>query len=579
MKRYERLSEKTAYVYFVLAGWFFVFCEWTERSLAETGNIVWTPGAAFRILGSSAALGGLLGGAVCFLFCMIARGKLERLRFFRWAQAGWGLGKQASGRRKPYVFLGSLLCIMCAWLPAYLAYYPAICTYDSPSQIGQITEGYMIDHHPIAHTLFIKAAMLFGEKALGSVNAGMGVYALAQQLLLAAAFAFGVTLLWRLGVRKIWLLLLQIFCMFYPFHLYMSVSVTKDTIFSGFFLVMILTLGWMLSDGKEGGTTFLRKLLFFLSSIGVILFRNNGKYAYLALLAVLLAALAVGKKTRRFWAELFLWASGAFAAGMVILAALFEATDAQQGDRREMLSIPIQQLARTMIYHGGAGVLPQDDNTMNETDKALINDFLLYESYKRYNPVLADPVKGSTNTYVARYRTGDFLKTYLHLFIQYPGDYVNAALAVNAGYLSPDDVTHAYVNVSPGTKNMGYAATRWVEGTLNEKGIYKASLWPGLFEKMERWADENKYLELPVLKYLFVPGSWLYFYLLLLGWLVLVREKRLCAVYSVLTGYYLTLFLGPAVQLRYIYPMMIVFPFLLLLYNGKAKTASGEPPQ
>lgn len=54
-----------------------------------------------------------------------------------------------------------------------------------------------------------------------------------------------------------------------------------------------------------------------------------------------------------------------------------------------------------MIYHGGVSVLAEDDNTMDAADKALINDFILDEAYRDYDPGIADPVKRHTNTYVA----------------------------------------------------------------------------------------------------------------------------------------------------------------------------------
>ena len=84
--------------------------------------------------------------------------------------------------------------------------------------------------------------------------------------------------------------------------------------------------------------------------------------------------------------------------GILSLKFLFIATNAEQEDKREMLSMPIQQLARTMIYHGGAGVLADDDNTMGESEKALINDFILSEAYKNYDAHISDPVKRHTNT-------------------------------------------------------------------------------------------------------------------------------------------------------------------------------------
>lgn len=67
-----------------------------------------------------------------------------------------------------------------------------------------------------------------------------------------------------------------------------------------------------------------------------------------------------------------------------------------------------------------------------------------------------------------------------------------------------------------------------------------------------------------------MPGIWLWLYLLLFGFLCIVRKGRLCLPLTLVLGYYLTLFLGPTVQLRYIYPVMAAYPFILLLY---AKTA------
>ena len=92
---------------------------------------------------------------------------------------------------------------------------------------------------------------------------------------------------------------------------------------------------------------------------------------------------------------------------------------------------------------------------------------------------------------------------------------INAALATNAGFLSPFDTTHADVNRVEGRAGLSYVQTRWEEDTLNDRGIYKDSKWPWLFEQLESWAENNSYLRTPVLKYLFVPGSYLWLYLAL----------------------------------------------------------------
>ena len=206
--------------------------------------------------------------------------------------------------------------------------------------------------------------------------------------------------------------------------------------------------------------------------------------------------------------------------------------------------------------------MPEDDDTMSAGDKALINDFILNEAWREYRPDIADPVKRNTNTYVARYRIKEFISTYVGLFLQYPGDYVNAMLATNAGYLSPGDTSHAVINENGRDSGLGYIQTRWVENELNPAGIYKDSKWEWLHEKLEIFADSNSYLQIPILKYLMVPGSYLWFYLILAAWLLVNRRYRQLLPFSLVLGYYLTLFLGPTVQLRYLYPLMIALPFL-----------------
>lgn len=545
MEQKKLLSKPIAYTFFVLIGFLFVFCFATGNELAAEGNILWTPGHTFKTLGISLAGGGVTGAILCMLF-------------YGWA-AKTGRNTAPAEKTKGWkLFAVCLVLNFCAWFPGFLAYYPAICAYDIPVQLEQILSGSYIDHHPILHTLLIKGAMDLGEHAFGNVNAGIGCYALFQMLSLSAAFAFGMCCLYRHGIKRMGLIIVQILCMLYPFHAYMSISVTKDTLFSAFFLVSLLALSEVL-DGKKA-----YEPLFAAAGTGMILFRNNGKYAFLVLLVFLFGMFLFGGERRLFRGKLFLLAAGTFLAGNLLLSGIFKATGAEQGDKREMLSLPIQQLSRTMVYHGGIGVMPEDDGAMSDTDKALIGDFILNEAYREYRADFADPVKRHTNTYVARYRAKDFLRTYAGLFLQFPGDYLNAGLAVDAGYLYPGDVSHAYINAQEGeAAGGGYVQTRWDEERLNAAGIYKDSKWQALWNRMEKWADTNAYLRIPLFKYFFVPGVWIWFYLLLTGWLLLNREFVKCIPLTLVFGYFLTLLLGPTVQLRYLYPMMAAFPFLL----------------
>ena len=572
MQEKKILPRRKGSILLCVLGCLFVFFAKTEKDLATAGNILWTAGYIGSTLLWTVILGcllGVLGTWAVYRFLNSGQtagdtGKKKAAGYGR--LSGWLLSRSGA-----QIFLGSLLLLLLAWLPGYLAYYPGICAYDTPVQTGQIMERYYFDHHPIVHTLFLQGMLWLGNGIFGSVNAGMAFYTAVQMFLLAASVSYGMLVLHRRKIAAGWQFGIQILGMFFPFHWYMSVSMTKDTVFSAFLLLQLVSLMDLLWEDRNTWRPGIRDLVYALGTVGMILFRNNGKYAMIVLLAFVFLAFCFGKKARKLWGRLLVVSGAAFCVGLFVLSAVFSVTHAEQGDRREMLSMPIQQLSRCMIYHGGVGVLAEDDGTMDPEDKTLINDFILDEAYRDYDPGIADPVKRHTNTYVVRYRSGEFIRVYLHLLAEYPGDMVNAALATNAGFLSPFDTTHADVNRVEGRAGLSYVQTRWEEDTLNGRGIYKDSKWPWLFERLENWAENNSYLRIPVLKYLFVPGSYLWIYLALAAILVIADRKRFCLPLAIVAGYYGTMLLGPTVQMRYVYPVMLALPFLLALATGRRK--------
>ncbi|MBE5864679.1 MAG: hypothetical protein E7292_00520 [Lachnospiraceae bacterium] len=568
----KKYFDKRVFVIFALIGFAFGFFQLTGWELAEKGNILWT-GAYIARLSFLCLAVGVFAGAVSCVLPVVLAGKLSLIRT---EELSTPEGKSSIWYSEGVRWFVSFGLIVLSWLPCYLAYYPGICAYDTTIQLGQVESGAYNDHHPIAHTLLLDGFMSLGDKLFNDVNTGLALLVLFQMLALAAVLAWGIVLLTDRGVTKWIPVCLQIGSMIYPFHMYMSVSVCKDVLFTVFFLLQMLALYEMIRRRTSGLDRY--DVLFAVSSVGMQLYRNNGRYAMLVLVVILFVAVIGGKGARRFWGKIAVNCAFSLVVGSLCISGLFRLTGAEQGDRREMLSMPIQQLARCMVYHGGVGVLAEDDATMDEDSKALINDFLLNESYKEYRPDIADPVKRHTNTYVVRYRTEEFAGTYLNLLGRYPGDFINAALAVNAGYFYVGDESHAYINVNGRDTGLGYVQTRFLTEELNSRGVYQDSKWKSLFRIMEKWADNNAYLKLPVLKYLFVPGVFLWLYMLLAGCLIACRKYDRCVPLALVMGYYATLILGPTVQLRYIYPLMVVLPFsvLMAICRGGSKETKNE---
>ncbi len=597
------MTKKKSCIIFSIIGILFIFFCMTERELAASGNIIWDGSWILKLLVYSLVLGTVLGSLLCLaLLKMEAKfadqGKEEKIagrsKGEEFADQGMGAKFAGQGRDKKWqlprpgiLFSLSWVCTMICWLPGYLAYYPGINAYDFLIQYEQIKVQQYNAHHPLVHTLLMEGFIRLGD-SLGSGTFGFTMYILLQMSVLAAALAGGIALLRKREVKSRWLILLQVFNCLFPFHWYMSLSATKDTLFTAFILLQLLMLCGLL-DSKDKPAHLGHKKSegkpmcfgfwdagYILFSVLMLLFRNNGLYAMAVLAVFILMAAIFGKKERCLWVKILAETAVGMAVGSILLSAVFNVTGAVQGDKREMLSMPIQQLARTMVYHGGVGVLTEDDNTIEDVDKALINEFILYEAYINYRPDISDPVKGNTNTYVFVYRMKDFLSTYVRLFLKYPGEYVNAVLAVNAGYLSPFDESHAYINVNGRDVGLGYVATRWIDPEPNIFNIHRESKWPWLYEKMQTFADENMHMKLPIIKYLLVPGSYLWFYLILAAWLLIHKKYRLLLPFALILGYYATLILGPAVQMRYLYPLMTALPYLAvwaisIMSKGKNK--------
>ncbi len=552
----------------------FVFVQLICRTLELNGNMVW------NVKSISICLGISILCVILFFFALFFIGKIGKKFCTKTEQNDKSRVKISAGK----LFFISWSLIFICWIPMFLAYYPGILAYDSYVQIEQIMTGAYNNHHPLIHTLMIAAFMQIGELS-GSINLGVAMYTIVQMLCLSATMSAGIYMLAKKGVKRIWLWLLILYCGLCPSNGYMALSMTKDVFFTIFVLLFIFILLRLL-DGEH------HHFIWDVAYVGVatlmMLFRNNGKYAMLVFLGLsvllLFAQFLAGRKKKETTAvygvkqKRLFWILGesvvSLILGSILLSGLNGIVSSQEGDKREMLSIPIQQIARSMVYHGGLELVETGDDTISQADKNLINEFILYNGYTNYDPIISDPVKRCTNTSVVLNKMKEFVSMYVRLFLNYPGEYINAFLEVNGGYLSVLDESHSQVNLYGDVKGLGYLQTRWEEGTIHQAGIYKDSKLPGLYNALEKFSGENGYLDIPVVRNLVAPGMYIWCWALLGIWAFFKREKKSQLPLFFVAGYYLTLLLGPTVQLRYLYPVMLLLPFFYLytLYNKRSGT-------
>ena len=551
--------EKIAYGFLILV---FVFTQIVCRTLETSGNMMWNVKSFLAVLGISFLC------VIVFFFSISLIRKIRKKFGIKITHKEKNDAKRNSGK----MFFVSWSIIFVCWLPMFFAYYPGILAYDSYVQIEQIMSGVYNNHHPLIHTFVVEAFMKIGE-SFGNMNLGVALYTLIQMLSLSVSMATGVYILDKRGGKRVWLWLLTLYFGLCPANGYMALSMTKDVFFTVFVLFFIYSLLHLLDEEQPH---IMWSVAYVIVTTFMMMFRNNGRYAMLVFvgLAIVLLGLCffVNKKKKEIvdkinYKRIFSILGQTVVSlilSSVLLTAMANHVSAQEGDKREMLSIPIQQIARSMIYHGGLDIVETDDATISEADKSLINEFLLYNGYMNYNPIISDPVKRCTNTWVVLNKMKEFISMYMRLLLDYPEEYINAFLAVNGGYLSVLDESHSRVNLSEGVMGLGYLQTRWEESTIHTAGIYKDSKMPGLYEILEKFSSENSYLKIPVVRNLVAPGIYIWGFAILGIWTFFKREKKYQLPLFFVLGYYMTLLLGPTVQLRYLYPVMLLLPFVYL---------------
>lgn len=137
MRETRILPRRKGYLLLCVLGCLFVFFVKTEKDLAANGNILWTAGYVGSTLAWSVILGCVLGIVGTRVVCHIAENTAARQKCQTQSQdnmdgadgrqkaigykrfAAWI--RNRSGRQ---VLLGSILLLLLAWLPVYLAYYP-----------------------------------------------------------------------------------------------------------------------------------------------------------------------------------------------------------------------------------------------------------------------------------------------------------------------------------------------------------------------------------------------------------------------------------------------------------------------
>lgn len=454
---------------------------------------------------------------------------------------------------RPVFYWGAMLL---GWLPCYLAYFPAIYSYDGEPQLIQYTQHAFDNHHPLAHTLFLGAcydAGQFLQQRLQVPLDGMAIYAFSQMVLLSGAFACGFAFLLRRNAPRRMLIATLLWCILFPVNPLMAVSTTKDTFFTAFFLMDFFLLVQMTECGDKPGKK--EMICLTIVNLGMMLFRKNGVYIIMGLLiifAIVTLCQLKEKRRREFW--------GRMAAVTLLSLILFRAaehsliylTDALPGEAAEALSIPLQQLARTYKSNG---------EQIKEEDLELLTAYLPTKGMENYRPYVSDSVKMYFNNDLFRENPAGFIRIYLRLAVRYPGSYLMAPAYLTMGDWFLTDISHCQIYQGWWRDRTGYMITD-VTPVFALGYMKKENLLPAVRNAYEAIATDFVHQRFLPAKILFAPAF--YCFLTLFAGLAFLRQKRYRQLipWTAVMIYFMTMAAGPCVLIRYIYPFMALMPFL-----------------
>lgn len=453
------------------------------------------------------------------------------------------LSDRPAKAEKPFRTGLAFILILACYVPIFLIYYPGTFAYDTQVQAQQYVFHDYNQFHPLAHTLLLGACISLFE-TLGSLEKCAAVYSVIQMTAMAGCFAFACASISRSCSRRAARICAAVFGL-WPFHMIFATTCTKDVLFSGF-----LTLFFALNLEAIRTKALTKPRLAALIASGALacLLRNNMIYA-MVVWALLL--LAFGRGIRR----IACYALIASVLSVGVNQGLAAATQAGEGNVREMLSVPMQQLARAYRY------APE---VFTEEEMQAMDTYLRERGYERYDATLADPVKFCFNTEAFKADPAGAAKLWLSVGQKCPRVYLDAFLNLMLPYLYP----YQTYRVTPEYIDSGSHGS-----VLTALYTQPPIVHPSRFKPIRDWLDEHIWPDgadhYPVLRWIFNAGLVIWLFLLTVLQALYAGDGRRFGVCLLPVLLWATFLLGPVAQSRYLYPFVCLLPLMLAACKTK----------
>lgn len=462
----------------------------------------------------------------------------------RWAAHYKLMPENALKTKNWQIWLFAFVVIMVCWTVVWLAYYPGLWNYD-PEQVHQVLNGEYNKHHPLIHTLFLGGCYLFGLN-MGNENLGVILHSFIQMSFMAGVFAYSYLYIRRHFKGWIIAAATLVFFALFPINPILAISTTKDIIFTGLVLLCFILALQLMQDNNSPKANKIYIAVLFVSAVLMMLFRNNGIYAFAIAAMAAAAMFKVLKNSKKILLFMIVCIAAYKGSDMALTGAL----GAVNGSIGEMLSLPSQQFGSVFL----AAEKENDIDTM-----LMVEEFYDLDKAK-YTPYLSDYMKLYLRNIDRPGGMSKYLKTSLELFKRYPLETIDAVVYVTQGNWDINDISHSQIYGCSLKYRMGYLITRVEKGY----GITHESKLPFVEGIYERLIVANYYRLFPVVSLLFAPA--IYLWILAAYTMVMIKTKDRGNLFLSMFfwGYMLTVFAGPCVIIRYTYPLIVATPIFII---------------
>lgn len=504
---------------------FFVSCGY---ELEKYGNVYFEEGFTYLLFAGTFVFAWFLS-MLCMKIC-------EKCNFIT--------NKQM--KRKPIVvYCIVAVALFLIWFPQLLGVYPGYFNYDATGQWEMYNSGMVTAHHPVLHTMLLGWIVDVVMNITGSFNKGVFCFLLVQMFLNALCFAYVLTWMYRKRLAK-WLMVLSfIWFAVFPTVIINICSVTKDSLFSAFFIVFIV----MTAELLENTQLCVKSLKFMtgwcLISFLTIIMRNNTIYVMVLFMPILLW------KLRSSWKKMLPAIGILFGLYVFYAGIICPAVTVQGVSSREFISVPAQQMMR--VYQEKKDELSEEEIVTYETlfDEVAIEYYL---------PKISDVVKARFNIDEFNSDKKKYIGFYVEQGMKWPEVYINSFLHNTYGFWYP--MSNLALDIHG---NEGYFVCKSLPPATNN------SIIPFIFEYYQLFEKSSLVYGNSPLMVVFAPAS--YFWLFVLVFIYSLWKRKMNVVWALLPVLliWLTFLLGPVALVRYVSFLFYLVPVELTFLFGESR--------